>query len=447
MSARSERPRPVRGWWLTIWMVGALGAILGGAVWFGARANDTALEDFSHEQAVLASAVSIDVEARLGAQIARGGGESAITDEVLVDLLAGARRLEKSSELMLLLARPNGRGFLSSDGRLIASTRVRDALDRHVVAVVLPRDEAANLGLPRRRAVAGLARVASQSTEPWGVVVVASAIRMRERQEATAWRLGFTTVFAAGVVAAIGAYARRRMQRAFELERDLALAQADKMATLAALSTGIAHELGTPLSVIVGRVEQVLGRSNMDERSTSALHIVLEQVERIERIVRGSLALARGDAPQLVPTAPPLVARRATELVRHRFEKAEVELVSRLEEGLGEMACDASLFEQALVNLLLNACQASSPGGVVTLAVQRRGTRIAFVVEDDGAGIPDAVAGHAVEPFFTTKRGEGGAGLGLTIAREIVKHHNGAISVVRREGGRGTRATIEALTA
>jgi signal transduction histidine kinase len=69
-----------------------------------------------------------------------------------------------------------------------------------------------------------------------------------------------------------------------------------------------------------------------------------------------------------------------------------------------------------------------------------------FIVDDDGPGIPDDVAKRATEPFFSTRLGEGGSGLGLTIAREIVNHHAGNITLVRREGGAGTRATITIAT-
>jgi signal transduction histidine kinase len=340
---------------------------------------------------------------------------------------------------------------------VIPSARVRAAIDGTASAVVIPRDEAPTFGLPRRKAVAGVARVAARGRGPWGIVVLASAERIRDRQELDDWRLGLTVVVATGVVAAFGGIARRRMRRALDLERavvvsaamrerEAALAKADKMATMAALSTGIAHELGTPLSVIVGRVEQVLARVPADERSSAALRIVLEQVERIQRIVRGSLALARGEAPHLTPTAPSLVARRAVDLVRHRFDKADVELVSDVDEGLSLIACDPSLFEQALVNVLLNACEATPKDGRVSLQVRAEEGKILFVVEDDGSGIPDSVAERASEPFFSTKRAQGGSGLGLTIAREIVTHHAGELRVGRRDGQRGTRATIAIAT-
>ena len=435
-------------------MLLSIAAIIAAAVWSGASEQEDALADLSHEQALLATAVAIDFEARLASHHgAAARDESTILDEVLLELLSGARRLEEQGELLVMVARPGQRGFLTTDRRVIPSARIRAALDSPDASVVIPREEAPSLGLPRRTAVAGVARVASRGPQPWGIVVVTSAERLRDRQRQDTWRLGFTVVIATAVVGGLGGIARRRLRSALDLERavaistalrerEAALAKADKMATLAALSTGIAHELGTPLSVIVGRVEQVLGRVTEDERSSSALRIVLEQVERIRHIVRGCLALARGDAPHLVPTPPEAVARRAADLVRHRFDKAEVELVPRIDGGLANVACDPPLLEQAIVNVLLNACHATPAGGHVSLDVHASDGRIFFVVDDDGVGIPDSVAERASEPFFGTKREEGGTGLGLTIAREIVKHHRGELTVARRTDGPGTRAVI-----
>ena len=95
------------------------------------------------------------------------------------------------------------------------------------------------------------------------------------------------------------------------------------------------------------------------------------------------------------------------------------------------------------MNLLLNACDACSEGGHVTLAVRAVGDRVAFVVIDDGEGITPSVAARATEPFFTTKSEDAGTGLGLAIANEIVKHHHGEFALAPRGDKRGTRATVE----
>jgi signal transduction histidine kinase len=107
--------------------------------------------------------------------------------------------------------------------------------------------------------------------------------------------------------------------------------------------------------------------------------------------------------------------------------------------------CEPRLLEQALVNLLLNACDACDVGGHVALRVICHEARVKFVVDDDGEGITPEAAARATEAFFTTKAAGVGTGLGLAIANEIVKHHGGTISIAARDSKKthGTRASID----
>ena len=129
----------------------------------------------------------------------------------------------------------------------------------------------------------------------------------------------------------------------------------------------------------------------------------------------------------------------------HRFEKAQVALDVDLAKDLPSIACEPRLLEQALVNLLLNACDACASGGHVSLEVKAKEERVEFSVDDDGDGITPEAAARATEAFFTTKSAGVGTGLGLAIANEIVKHHGGTISIAARDGKKdhGTRAIID----
>ena len=164
-------------------------------------------------------------------------------------------------------------------------------------------------------------------------------------------------------------------------------------------------------------------------------------------IIRAFLTLARGGAPSLCHVEPSALARTAVELVEHRFAKANVALLYRVEPELPPVVCDPALLEQVLVNLLLNACDASAPGGSVELRVEHQRGRVAFLVDDDGTGISPEAAKLVVEPLFTTKAPGKGTGLGLTIANEIVKHHHGSLAFEPRMAGgkrlRGTRVRVE----
>jgi signal transduction histidine kinase len=101
--------------------------------------------------------------------------------------------------------------------------------------------------------------------------------------------------------------------------------------------------------------------------------------------------------------------------------------------------CEPLLFKHALVNLMLNACDASPPKSVVRLDVTAENGELAFVITDEGEGIAERDAARAVEPFFTTKAE--GTGLGLAIANEIAKTHRGSLAIGPRSP-RGTRACI-----
>jgi signal transduction histidine kinase len=212
---------------------------------------------------------------------------------------------------------------------------------------------------------------------------------------------------------------------------------------MGALATGIAHEVSTPLGVVMGRAEQLLPKVAGDERARRSVEAILEQGERIGRVVRGFLALARGETPSFDDVAPAEIARTSVELVEHRFDKVGVRLQTEIADGLPLIACEPLLVEQALANLLLNACDACRPGGLVTLLVQTDADRVAFVVTDDGEGISAESAARVTEPFFTTKLPGSGTGLGLAIATEIVKHHRGTLTIEPRGAIAGTTARIE----
>ncbi len=224
-------------------------------------------------------------------------------------------------------------------------------------------------------------------------------------------------------------------------ERDARLEREGQAATVLTLAGGVAHEISTPLAVIVGRSEQLLERFEGDERARRALQAILDQCQGINAVVRGFLALARGGTPELSDTDPADVVAGAVALVEHRFRRSGVTLSAEVSPGLPHLRANHRLLEHALVNLLLNACDACAPGGRVVVRAEQRAGEVTFAVRDDGAGIPAAAVSRATDPFFTTKSPGKGTGLGLAIVSEIVKTHRGSL-VIGSAQGRGTEATI-----
>jgi signal transduction histidine kinase len=139
--------------------------------------------------------------------------------------------------------------------------------------------------------------------------------------------------------------------------------------------------------------------------------------------------------------APRAVTEGAVALVEHRFANAEVLISAEIADDLPMIRGDQHLLEQALVNLLLNACDACQPGGHVAIAVSADTVEVTFKIIDDGSGISAANAARVLEPFFSTKPAEQGTGLGLAIASEIVKIHRGTLTL-SAGSPRGTEAFV-----
>ncbi len=476
-------------------MLAAIALVTGLAWWDERREAEAALQDLQNEQAILASSLAGSLRAHLAAverdarllaldprdatlaydpivirtaverpaeapspsrlvlSFPAPNGQVIDLGVTLGDLLDGARGFVRASDLIVLVSPPGERDFHAVEGEVVSSPAVRRAIERGASAVRLTRSEAAQVGLRERTAMAGIAHVETAAQGRWEVVAVASAAGERDREKRAMWRL-FSSVFvASGLVLVFGGVALRNQRKELELahklavseverERDEYLVRAQRVATMGTFAMGIAHEVATPLAVIVGRAEQLLDRPRDDERSARNAEAILKQADRIQHIVRRFLDMARGARPSLARADPSKIVRAATAALEHRFAKAHVSLSTDIPESMPGIQCDRDLLEHAIVNLLLNACEACAPGGHVDVSARSDGERVAFVVRDDGAGITPENAARAKEPFFTTKAAGGGTGLGLAIATEIAKSHRGALTIAPN-AAHGTRACIE----
>ncbi len=371
----------------------------------------------------------------------------------VAELLGRNPQLENRGQIVVMLRPPNDTALHMIDGRAMTSAVVSNALDHDQATLRLTRPEAAALGLLERTAMAGLAHADGGTLGRWGIVVAATAANERDRQSRAVWRLVLSVAFASSLVFAFGGLALRNQRKELELARELAVTEAVKardteleratrVATMGTFAMGIAHEVSTPLGVIVGRTEQLSARLRSDERGARAAQVILEQADRIQHIIRKFLDLARGGLPSFGRADPAEVVRDSVDSVRHRFAKAGVSLATDIPESMPSIQCDRALLEHAIVNLLLNACEACSSGGRVEVSARCDADRVAFVVTDDGVGISPEHAARATQPFFTTKPAGSGTGMGLAIATEIVKSHRGELTIAPN-GTRGTRACIE----
>jgi two-component system, NtrC family, sensor kinase len=477
-------------------MLAAIAMVTGLAWWDEQREANAALEDLQTEQSILASSLAGGVRAHLATierdarLLAASNGRDPEThyDPVAIrfpgeprakltdpsrllltvpvpkgrmvdlgvtvgELFDAAQRVAPTGDLTLFLSPPGDRALHGVDGRVLSSPPVRDALDRGLSALRLTRSEAVAVGLRERTAMAGLAHIDAGALGRWDAVSIASAARERDREKWAMWRLVLSVLVASGLVLVFGGVALRKQRKQLELahrltiseverERDEHLLRAERVATMGTFAMGIAHEVSTPLGVIVGRAEQLVGRLKDDDRGARNAEAILEQADRIQHIVRRFLDMARGGPLSFGRADPSGIVRAATASLAHRFSKADVSLVTDIPPSMPEIQCDRDLLEHAIVNLLLNACEACTPGGHVEVAAHWDAESVAFVVSDDGVGISPEDAARAAEPFFTTKSAAGGTGLGLAIATEIAKSHRGDLTIAPN-AEHGTRACIE----
>jgi signal transduction histidine kinase len=210
--------------------------------------------------------------------------------------------------------------------------------------------------------------------------------------------------------------------------------------SLEGIAARLAHEVKNPLAAIRG-LSTHLARNATDERVKERLTMVAAEAERLQSIVDGFLSFSRGlDELSIAPTNPFDIARGLAVLLESRAHEAGVTLDVR---GCRELTlqADEKKLRQALLNLVLNATQASPSGATVTLEIAKNCADNAAVIRvmDRGEGMSPAVLERIARPYFTTK--DGGSGLGIAITRGILEQHGGSLRFESAEG-RGTTATV-----
>jgi two-component system, NtrC family, sensor kinase len=233
--------------------------------------------------------------------------------------------------------------------------------------------------------------------------------------------------------------AAREAEERLALERELR--HSERLASVGRLAAGIAHEMGTPLNVIKGRVELIKATSEMPpERRERNLTIIGAQADNITRIVRQLLNLAR---PYQLNRTHFSLAQLLAEAVE-AIEGAAVKQGITVEVELGEplrIDGDRDLLHQVFLNLLVNATHAMPAGGHLQVTTDPAPTVkdgqhfIPVRVVDTGSGIAPEHLPHIFDPFFTTKDVGEGTGLGLACTRRIVEEHGGWIEAANNPAG------------
>ena len=221
------------------------------------------------------------------------------------------------------------------------------------------------------------------------------------------------------------------------------MAQADKLASIGELSSGIAHEINNPLGIILGYTQLLLRSEDPRSNRYNDLKTIEKHVQSCKAIVEDLLNFARTSSPQKEKLDVHAVIEDVIGFVRHHSNLETIQIETRFAPKLPPVLMDEKKIKQVLINLLMNAIHAVDRKGTIeiTTGMNDTASRVTVEVADDGHGIAEQDLPRIFDPFFTTKPTGEGTGLGLSVSYGIIKGHGGNITV-KSEKGQGAAFTL-----
>ena len=215
----------------------------------------------------------------------------------------------------------------------------------------------------------------------------------------------------------------------------------DKLASIGRLSAGVAHEINNPLTTILTSTMLIQEDIAPDDPIQEELEIIANETLRCRKIVTSLLDFARQTKPAKKQHHINKIVDECIKLTRKQATFNDLTLVPNLSDDMPTVLMDKDQIQQAIINLILNAIDATDSGGTITISTQfvPQDQVVEIAISDTGKGIPGENADKIFEPFFTTK--DSGTGLGLAITHGIIGQHGGTIDV-KSEKNQGSTITI-----
>jgi len=222
-----------------------------------------------------------------------------------------------------------------------------------------------------------------------------------------------------------------------ELEEQIV--QSERLAALGRMVAEITHEIRNPLMMIGGFTQQ-LTRVTEDEKKLEKLHIISEEVKRLERLLSDLREFYITKAMASDPVNIAKLLKEVFSLAKGDFKRHNIQAKLELDNKAVIVAGDKGSLKQVFLNLVKNSIEAMEAGGKLLVQSKVSGDKLEIVVTDNGCGIPEGGKDKIFSPFFTTKKH--GTGLGLCISKRIIEGHEGSSLSVRSEEGIGTSFKI-----
>jgi two-component system, NtrC family, sensor histidine kinase HydH len=225
-----------------------------------------------------------------------------------------------------------------------------------------------------------------------------------------------------------------------ELRANVAeMRKAERLSAAGQLAASLAHEIRNPLASISGAAGILQRGSAPAEYLADSLDIIQKESQRLNKLLTGFLNFAKPRSPRLQRSDPNALLLSVVSLVSHTANQSRVRLVHQIA-ACPEVECDPEQLKQVLLNLVINAIEASPADSEIKLKPIVENGSVSIEIADNGIGIPEEIVDQIYDPFFTTK--PKGTGLGLAISSMIVSQHNGTLSFHSNPGG-GTTFRVE----
>jgi two-component system, NtrC family, sensor kinase len=382
---------------------------------------------------------------------------------LLADNSSDAARYQSIAGLRLRVGRRRGDAAPLSEVRGISTSVIRKAMETgSIVATgnaaadpalntatsVIAMDLRTIVCIPLRSPRADMAGSASSSTFPRAM----GALYVDNQETSAAFSpdsLKAAEALARHAALAIeNAQLFEREQKTIEELRQAQkrLLQSEKLATIGQMAAGIAHELNTPLTYIMGNLE-LLEAQSLSGPQGEMLTSIARGAERIKSLSQSLLAFSRPAQEEMTPLSPNDLIERGLELCHYQILKGGVQLEKTLAPALPKVMGVSTQLEMTLINLTVNAIQAMmNQGGTLRVSSALKGDDVEISVSDTGPGIPEPIRQTLFEPFVTTKPEGQGTGLGLSTVLMVVERHKGRIDFSTAPGvGTTFRITLPAI--
>lgn len=426
------RPPARRGWFAgTLLFVLAVLVVMNGALWWLYRRFSTDL-DIQLGQRLQAVAVTA-AEA-----VGHGYAPSAPPDTGLVGYLDRVLAANDLSNIALI--RPDERTIVDLRGLSQAGER-NPTLDLYLVPLTAALAGAPGASAQYRVGEAYLKSAFAPVLDDSGRVTAALAVEAGTSLFDSVRDIRRSLLLASGLslLGVIGLALGFMSAVARQARLEASLQRADNMATMGQMAAMLAHEIRNPLGIIKGAAERLRDRYRLAD--DELYRFIPEEVDRLNAILGNYLRFAREESDASGVFTPAELLGRTRDLLEPQLTGGGHRLRLELDADSGRaFRGDGARLRQALLNLALNAAEATPGGGEIVLRAARFGGRLHLAVVDDGPGIPAEVRARLGEPFFTTK--EKGSGLGLSIVRRVAESHGGRLMVDSRPGG-GSTFTLE----